>query len=112
MSQVFLSYRHIPPDEELAQGLCAYLAERGLRVFLDKQIRIGLDWVAEIDRQLRASESFVVFLSEDSIRSEIETLRLDEPTDPPIEGDSKKLLETWQDRLALKSEEQMRPVPR
>jgi hypothetical protein len=69
VSQVFLSYRHVPRDEELAEGLCAYLRERGLRVFLDKQIRIGLDWVAEIDRQLRASDAFVVLLSEDSIRS-------------------------------------------
>lgn len=71
MSQVFISYRHVPPDEELAERLCAYLQERGLRVFLDKQIRIGLDWVAEIDRQLRASDSFVVFLSEESIRSDM-----------------------------------------
>jgi len=63
VSQVFLSYRHVPPDEELAEGLCAYLTERGLRVFIDKQIQVGLDWVAEIDRQLRASDSFVVLLS-------------------------------------------------
>jgi energy-coupling factor transporter ATP-binding protein EcfA2 len=71
VSQVFLSYRHVAPDEQLAEGLCAFLHERGLRVFLDKQIRVGLDWVTEIDRQLRASDSFVVFLSEDSIRSDM-----------------------------------------
>lgn len=71
MSQIFLSYRHVQPDEELAVGLCAFLEERGLRVFIDKRIRVGLDWVAEIDHQLRASDSFVVFLSEDSIRSDM-----------------------------------------
>jgi hypothetical protein len=71
VSQVFLSYRHVPRDEELAEGLFAYLQARGLRVFLDKQIRVGLDWVAEIDRQLRASDAFVVLLSEDSIRSDM-----------------------------------------
>jgi hypothetical protein len=71
VSQVFLSYRHVPPDERLAEGLFAFLQGRGLRVFLDKQIRVGLDWVAEIDRQLRASDSFVVLLSEDSIRSDM-----------------------------------------
>jgi hypothetical protein len=71
VSQIFLSYQHVSPDEKLAEGLCAFLEERGLRVFLDKQIRVGLDWVAEIDRQLRASDSFVVFLSEDSIRSDM-----------------------------------------
>jgi hypothetical protein len=71
VNQVFLSYRHVSPDEQLAEGLYAFLQERGLRVFLDKQIRVGLDWVAEIDSQLRASDSFVVLLSEDSIRSDM-----------------------------------------
>lgn len=71
MNQVFVSYRHVPRDEELADGLCAYLQARGLRVFLDKQIQVGLDWVEEIDRQLRASDAFVVLLSEDSIRSDM-----------------------------------------
>jgi len=42
----------------------------------------------------------------------LETLRLDGPTDPPIEGDPKALLEKWQARLGLKFDEQMRPVPR
>lgn len=71
MSQVFISYRHVPPDEQLAEQLCVHLEERGLRVFIDKQIRVGLDWVAEIDRQLRDSAFFVVFLSEASIRSDM-----------------------------------------
>ncbi|HEX3556300.1 MAG TPA: AAA-like domain-containing protein [Thermoanaerobaculia bacterium] len=71
MSQVFLSYRHVPPDEQLAEGICAFLQERGLRVFLDKQMRAGLDWAEEIDRQLRASDSFVVLLSEASVRSDM-----------------------------------------
>jgi hypothetical protein len=71
VSQIFLSYRHVPRDEELAEGLYAYLQARGLRVFLDKQIQVGLEWVAEIDRQIRASNAFVVLLSEDSIRSDM-----------------------------------------
>jgi len=41
----------------------------------------------------------------------LETLHLDEPIDPLIEGDSKQLLEKWQHRLALRFDEQMRPVP-
>jgi hypothetical protein len=57
LTQVFISYRHVQPDEGLAEALCTYLEERGLGVFLDKRIRVGLDW-AEIDRQLRASSSF------------------------------------------------------
>lgn len=71
MGQVFLSYRHVQPDEDLADQLCAYLVTQGLPVFQDKQIRIGLDWVAEIDRQLRASTALVVLLSEASVRSDM-----------------------------------------
>jgi hypothetical protein len=71
VSQVFLSYRHVPRDEELAEGLCAYLQARGLPVFIDKRMLVGTKWVEEIDRQLRASDAFVVLLSEDSIRSDM-----------------------------------------
>jgi hypothetical protein len=42
----------------------------------------------------------------------LETLRLDGPTDPPIEGDPKKLLEKWQARLGLKFDKEGKPVPR
>ncbi len=78
MRQVFVSYKHVPPDEQLAKGLHAHLVEKGLRVFVDTQIKVGLDWVAEIDRQLRASDAFVVFLSaksilSDMVRQEIQT---------------------------------------
>jgi WD40 repeat protein len=41
----------------------------------------------------------------------LETLHLDEPIDPPIEGDPAELLEKWKARLALKFDEQMKPVP-
>ncbi|HZF12436.1 MAG TPA: toll/interleukin-1 receptor domain-containing protein [Thermoanaerobaculia bacterium] len=71
MSQVFVSYRHVEPDEGLAERLCVYLEERGLQVFLDKRIPTGLLWAREIDSQLRASSFFVVFLSEESVRSDM-----------------------------------------
>ncbi|HSS78079.1 MAG TPA: hypothetical protein VLV54_15220, partial [Thermoanaerobaculia bacterium] len=41
----------------------------------------------------------------------LETLHLDESSDPPIEGDPRKLLEKWQGRLGLMFDDQMRPVP-
>jgi WD40 repeat protein len=41
-----------------------------------------------------------------------ETLHLDEPNDPPIQGDPKELLEKWQERLGLKFDEKMNLVPR
>jgi WD40 repeat protein len=42
----------------------------------------------------------------------IETLHLDTPNDPPIQGDPKELLEKWQRRLGLKFDDQMNLVPR
>jgi len=69
MSQVFISYRHGQPDEALVEGLERYLSTQGIPVFVDKRIKPGRDWALEIDRQLRASRHLVVFLSENSISS-------------------------------------------
>jgi hypothetical protein len=69
MSQVFISYRHVKPDEDLAAALGTSLTARGLSVFLDSRMQVGTDWVNEIERQLRASQFFVVLLSQESIRS-------------------------------------------
>ena len=41
----------------------------------------------------------------------IETLRLDEPNDPPIEGDPQELLEKWQGHLGFRFDEKMKLVP-
>ncbi len=71
MGQIFVSYRHVTPDENLAMALVACLERRNHRVFIDTRIEIGSRWVEEIERQLRASEFFVVLLSPDSIRSDM-----------------------------------------
>lgn len=54
----------------------------------------------------------LVVLGDTSNSFHLETLHLDEPIDPPIAGDPKELLKTWQDRLGLKFDEQMKPIPR
>ena len=71
MGQVFISYRHVEPDESLANALAAALEEREHPVFVDSRIEVGTRWVAEIERQIRASSFFVVILSRDSIRSDM-----------------------------------------
>ncbi len=60
MSQVFISYRHVEPDESLALALAEALKSRRHPVFIDQQIEIGTRWVDEIERQIRASAFFVV----------------------------------------------------
>lgn len=71
MTQVFISYRHISPDQDLAGFLEGYLKSRGLDVFIDTQMLVGDKWVEEIERRIRASSCFVALLSADSIRSDM-----------------------------------------
>jgi GxxExxY protein len=71
VTQVFISYRHINPDQDLAGFLEGYLKSRGIDVFIDTQMLVGDKWVEEIDRRIRASSFFVALLSADSIRSDM-----------------------------------------
>jgi hypothetical protein len=71
MTQVFISYRHISPDQELAQFLADHLLRHSLSVFVDTQLLVGDKWVEEIDQQIRASDFFIALLSADSIRSDM-----------------------------------------
>jgi AAA-like domain/TIR domain len=71
MPKVFISYRHLKPDEELATECARFLEGHGLDVFMDTRIRIGQEWVEEIDRQLRSSQYLIVLLSAQSIRSDM-----------------------------------------
>ena len=71
-AQLFISYkRNVDPDESLAMRLCSTLEEAGHRVFIDQKITVGLDWAAEIHRQIAASDFVLVLLSEASIQSEM-----------------------------------------
>lgn len=69
MTQVFISYRHISPDQDLAGFIEGYLKRHGFAVFIDSQLLVGDEWADEIKRQLIASQHFVVLLSQESIRS-------------------------------------------
>jgi hypothetical protein len=70
MAEVFISYRHVSPDQDLAAQLAKYLDERRVSHFVDTEIRIAEEWVKVIDRELRDCHAFVVLLSSDSIRSD------------------------------------------
>ncbi len=71
MPQVFISYAHVNPDQELAARLSSFLEANGLSVFVDSKIRLGQDWVEQIDVQLRGSQYFVALLSAASIQSDM-----------------------------------------
>ncbi|WFP51966.1 alpha/beta fold hydrolase [Methylomonas sp. EFPC3] len=69
--QIFISYRHTKPDEDLALELEKALVADGQQVFVDRRMLLGTDWATEIDRRLRAADIFIVLLSADSIRSDM-----------------------------------------
>jgi len=71
VSQIFISYRHVKPDAELAASLKKSFASRGHETFIDTGIRVGEDWAAAIDRALRDTDFFIVLLSEVSIVSDM-----------------------------------------
>jgi hypothetical protein len=71
MAKVFVSYRHLDPDQKLADELARFLEASNLQVFVDKKIKIGQEWVETIEREVCSSQFFVVLLSADSIRSDM-----------------------------------------
>ncbi len=62
MSKCFISYRHTKPDEDLARFLEKFLREHDQNVFLDTRIQVGMEWVKEIETQIKAAEFFIVFI--------------------------------------------------
>lgn len=79
-AKIFISYRHVKPDQELANFLHDFLTSKGHEVFFDKKIKAGFRWAQEIDEQIRSAEFFLVLTSKaatesDMVRGEIELAR-------------------------------------
>jgi len=69
MPEVFVSYRHVEPDASIAAELEQCLAAHGVSVFRDTQIRVGDEWPASIENNLKGSRTLVVLLSQASADS-------------------------------------------
>ena len=61
--RVFISYRHVKPDEDLARAIFRRLKQLTPDVFIDSEIQTGMDWVEETVRQIQQASHFVVLLS-------------------------------------------------
>jgi hypothetical protein len=71
-ARVFLSYkRNVETDSVLADEVVAALSAAGHVIFVDKQLRVGQDWAAEIDRRVRQSDYLIVLLTAESVMSEM-----------------------------------------
>lgn len=49
MPKIYISYRHVEPDQSLAQSLVDYFQRDGLEVFIDCQMLTGIRWIEEIE---------------------------------------------------------------
>jgi hypothetical protein len=71
MSKIFVSYRHVDPDQQLARQWVAALEAGGHSVFWDTKLKVGQRWADEIGQNLRDAQFFVVLVSEESMRSDM-----------------------------------------
>jgi hypothetical protein len=62
---VFLSYARA--DSALVERVAEGLTAAGIRVWLDKMILVGTNWVQEIERELSAADFVVFFISPNSV---------------------------------------------
>ncbi len=69
--KVFISHRHVEADKSLGKFLEHRLKTGGYSVFVDTHIKVGMEWAAEIESQIKGSQFFVVLLSEQSIKSDM-----------------------------------------
>ncbi len=68
---VFISYRHLEPDNTLAHACADALRREGHEVFIDTDIPWGEDWVKRIPEALRQAHYMLLLLSPQAAVSEM-----------------------------------------
>lgn len=70
--KIFISYkRNTEFDQPLAQRVHAVLAGQGHQVFIDQGMAVGENWVKRIQAEVAAADFLVLFLSEQSVQSQM-----------------------------------------
>jgi pimeloyl-ACP methyl ester carboxylesterase len=71
-SRIFISYkRGVVPDEQLARAISEGMRAAGHDVFVDVEMKIGVDWAAEIERRITECDYLIILLSEAAVTSEM-----------------------------------------
>ena len=69
---VAILYRHnVEPDESLLHRIEDELSARGHQVFVDRHLRIGVEWAKEIPEKVRGADVVIPLLSARSVQSEM-----------------------------------------
>jgi hypothetical protein len=67
----FLYKRHVKTDEALLKWLEDAFTTRGYKVFIDRQLGVGVEWAKELDRRIREADAVIPLLSAASVQSEM-----------------------------------------
>lgn len=71
-TRVALLYkRNAQPDEAILKLLETQLLANGCSVFIDRHLKVGVEWAKEIERQIRSADAVIPLLSAGSIHSEM-----------------------------------------
>jgi hypothetical protein len=68
---VLLYKRNVPADDHVLHLLETELGAREYKVWIDRNLSLGVEWANEIERQIRTAHAVIPLLSETSIRSEM-----------------------------------------
>lgn len=63
--------RNVPHDEDVLELLEKELTAEGYRVFIDRHLKIGVEWAVEIEREVRTADAVIPLLSATSVASEM-----------------------------------------
>ena len=71
-AKLFISYKRSAKDDRaLAEYLSDHLTEKGHNVFIDTSMRVGVEWLKDIDENIKISDYLVVLVSKNSADSEM-----------------------------------------
>ena len=91
-ARIFISYRrNVVPDDQIALETFQTLSKEH-DVFIDRTMPVGRRWAAQIETELRQADFLVVFLSAESIRSEMVEAEIETAHRLAKEGDGRPII--------------------
>ena len=88
--KIALLYRRkARPDDQVLMLLEKRLSAEGYEVFIDRHITVGVEWAAEIEKQVRGADAVIPLLSEAAVSSEMLEYEIQTAHDAAQHGDGK-----------------------
>jgi serine/threonine protein kinase len=78
---VVLYRRKAQPDEQLLEALEQYLTSLGHEVFIDRHLKIGVEWAKAIEARIRSADAVIALLSNSSAGSDMLEYELETASD-------------------------------